>query len=65
MNWGDLWAALALVMVLEGLVPFISPQGYKNMVQQLATMPGQTLRSVGLVLMIVGLLLLYLVRGPG
>ncbi len=65
MNWGDLWAALALVMVLEGLIPFVSPRGYRNMVQQMAAMPSSSLRSVGLVLMIVGLLLLYLVRGQG
>ena len=65
MNWGDLWAALALVMVLEGLIPFVSPRGYRNMVQQMAAMPASSLRSVGLVLMIMGLLLLYLVRGQG
>jgi uncharacterized protein YjeT (DUF2065 family) len=63
MNWADFWAAMALVLVLEGLIPFISPQGYKNMVQQMATMSEQMLRNVGLVLIIVGLLFLYLVRG--
>ena len=63
MNWADFWAALALVLVLEGLIPFVSPRGYKNMVQQMAAMPEQTLRNVGLVLMIGGLLFLYLVRG--
>ncbi len=62
MNWADLWAALALVLVLEGLIPFFSPRGYKNMVQQMATMPESTLRGLGLTLMIVGLLCLYLVR---
>ena len=63
MNWADLWAALALVLVLEGLIPFVSPGGYKNMVQQMAAMPERSLRSIGLVLMIVGLLLLYFIRG--
>jgi hypothetical protein len=63
MNWADFWAAMALVLVLEGLIPFISPQGYKNMVQQMATMSEQMLRNVGLVLIIMGLLFLYLVRG--
>lgn len=63
MNWADFWAALALVMVLEGLIPFVSPGGYKNMVQQMAAMPEPMLRNVGLVLMIGGLLFLYLVRG--
>ena len=49
-----------MVMVLEGLIPFVSPRGYKNMVQQMAAMPEQMLRNVGLVLMISGLLFLYL-----
>ena len=63
MNWADLWAALALVLILEGLVPFISPGAYRNMVQQMAAMPEKTLRSVGLALMVVGLISLLLVRG--
>lgn len=63
MNWGDFGAALALVLVFEGLIPFLSPRGYKNMVQQMAMMQEQMLRNVGLVLIIVGLLILYLVRG--
>ena len=63
MNWADLGAALALVLMLEGLIPFLSPRGYRNMVQQMAQMPEQMLRNVGLVLIIVGLLLLYLIRG--
>ena len=63
MNWADLWAALALVLVLEGLIPFVSPGGYKNMVQQMAAMPEKMLRQVGLVLMIIGVAVLYLVRG--
>ncbi|TNF91212.1 MAG: DUF2065 domain-containing protein [Gammaproteobacteria bacterium] len=63
MNWADLGAALALVLVLEGLIPFLSPRGYRNMVQQMAQMPEQMLRNVGLGLIIVGLLLLYLIRG--
>jgi len=63
MNWADLGAALALVLVFEGLIPFLSPRGYRSMVQQMAQMPEQMLRNVGLVLIIVGLLSLYLIRG--
>jgi uncharacterized protein YjeT (DUF2065 family) len=63
MNWDDLLAALALVLVFEGCIPFFSPRGYKNMVQQMATMPEQMLRYVGLGLMILGVITLYLVRG--
>ena len=63
MNWADLWAALALVLILEGLLPFISPRGYRNMVQQMATMPEKMLRNVGLGLVLVGVVFLILVRG--
>jgi len=63
MNWADLGAALALVLILEGLIPFVSPRGYRNMVQQMAAMPEKMLRNVGLVLIITGLLCLLLVRG--
>ena len=63
MNWADLWAALALFMVLEGLIPFVSPRGYKNMVQQMAALPENMLRNLGLGLIVVGLALLFLVRG--
>ena len=63
MNWADFGAALALVLVIEGLIPFLSPRGYKNMVQQMALMPEQAMRNVGLVLIVLGLLVLYLVRG--
>ena len=62
MNWEDLLAAMALVLIFEGLIPFFSPRGYKNMVQQMATMPEQTLRYVGLALMILGVAFLYLVK---
>ena len=63
MNWADLWAALALVMILEGLMPFFSPRGYRNLVQQMAAMPESALRYTGLGLMLVGVACLYFVRG--
>ena len=63
MNWGDLLAALALVMIIEGIVPFISPRGYKNTMQQLTSMPESTLRGIGLGMMLCGVVFLYLVRG--
>jgi len=61
-NWNDLFTALALVMVIEGIIPFVSPQGYKNTMLQLTTMPNSSLRWVGLGLMLVGVMTLFLVR---
>ena len=54
---------MALVLILEGLIPFASPRGYKNMVQQMAEMPEKMLRNVGLLLIFCGLVTLILVRG--
>ncbi len=60
--WSDLWAALALVLVVEGLLPAISPRGYRQTMIQVTRMDDRSLRSVGLVSMILGALLLYLIR---
>ena len=63
MNWSDLFAALALVMVIEGILPFVNPRGYKNTMMQIATFAENQLRMIGLGSMLAGLLFLYLVRG--
>ncbi len=65
MQWGDLWAAFALYLVLEGLMPFLNPGGMKRTLLQLAQLEERTLRTAGLVSMIAGVLLLYFVRGAG
>ncbi len=59
----DFWAALALVLVLEGMMPFLSPQGYRETVRKLAEIPDRQLRIFGFISMVLGVLFLYLVRG--
>ncbi|MFZ5466873.1 MAG: DUF2065 domain-containing protein [Pseudomonadota bacterium] len=59
----DLWAALALVLVLEGLLPLISPRVYRQSVEQLAALPDRTLRLVAMGIIMLGLVLLGIVRG--
>ena len=63
MNWLDLWSALALVLVIEGILPFLNPEGYKRTMLQLATLAPSTLRKIGFASMMGGLLFLYLIRG--
>lgn len=55
-------AALALVMVIEGVLPFLSPGTMRNYMAQMVQMDDRTLRITGLVSMLVGLGLLYLVK---
>lgn len=62
LDWGALWSAVALVLVLEGLMPFLGPSAFRRTMAQVAQMPDRQLRLVGLASMSVGLLLLYLVR---
>jgi hypothetical protein len=63
MNWNDLWAAFALYLVLEGVMPFLNPGALKRTLLQLAGIEDRTLRAVGLASMIAGAVLLYMVRG--
>lgn len=60
--WTDLLAALALVLVLEGVIPFLSPEQWKNTMQTILKMPDSSIRMVGFFSMLGGALLLYLVR---
>lgn len=58
----DLWAALCLVAVLEGLFLFAAPDAWKRMVEQAMQFESRQLRTVGGVVMALGLLSLYLVH---
>ncbi len=59
----DLWAALALVLVIEGLLPFAAPRLWREMLLQIATMDERRLRLFGGSSIAIGMLLLYWIRG--
>lgn len=61
-HWNDLLAALALVLVLEGVLPFLNPQSLRRMLVSVAQLDDRTLRVTGFVSMLCGVLLLYWVR---
>lgn len=60
--WSDLWAALALMLVFEGIMPFISPAKWRDGLQTLMQLPNQHLRWYGLFSMLAGVVLLYWAR---
>jgi len=60
--WTDLLTALALVFVIEGIMPFINPNGVRKIFLMASQMNNTSLRSIGFTSMVLGLLLLYLVR---
>ena len=58
----DFATALCLLLVLEGIMPFLSPARWRKMVQQLATVDDRTMRAVGFFSMLVGAGLLFILR---
>ena len=61
-DWSDLLAALAIVCVIEGVMPFVNPAGMKRRLNRMASMEEREMRIVGLVSMLVGAASLYLGR---
>lgn len=60
--WRDLAVAMCLVLVLEGIVPFLYPKRWRDMALTLAGVDDRTMRLVGLASMLAGTLLLYVVH---
>ncbi len=59
----DLWAALALFLVLEGILPFIAPRQWRDALRALSELEEGQARLLGLAIMLTGLLALWWVRG--
>ena len=59
---GDwLFGALALMLVLEGLLPFLSPRGWRQVFERAIRLSDGQIRFLGLISMLAGLVLLLLV----
>ncbi len=60
--WQYLFTAVGLVFILEGLLPFLVPRIWRRTMQQMMMQTDQTLRIFGLISMLIGLSIVYLVR---
>jgi hypothetical protein len=60
--WQVLPVAIALVFIVEGLLPFISPGRWRSMLAMTEQMDDRMIRNIGLSCMLFGLFLLYLVN---
>ncbi len=60
--WNDVISALALVLVIEGLMPFISPGSWRQTMLQASKLQDKTLRMLGLVSMLMGVIFLYIIK---
>tara|TARA_R110001583_G_scaffold9948_9_gene46449 strand:- start:6132 stop:6344 length:213 start_codon:yes stop_codon:yes gene_type:complete len=57
--WQELLAAFCLVLILEGLTPFLIPRRWRCWVKMAAANSDRTVRLVGLASIVLGLTLLY------
>jgi len=58
----DILTALCLVLVLEGILPFLNPDGYKRTMRAMLDLKSEHMRIIGLSSMIAGVVLLTIVR---
>ncbi len=62
MDSNTLWTALALVLVLEGLFPFLSPGGWRQTFLKLMQLRDGQLRFFGLTSILIGVITLWLLN---
>ncbi len=60
--WQVLPVAIALVFILEGVLPFLSPNRWRQMMRLVVQMEDRIIRNFGLGSMMFGLILLYIVN---
>jgi hypothetical protein len=60
---GDaLLGAVALMLIFEGLMPFLSPRGWRSMFERALAMKDGQIRFIGLASIVIGLVLLAVWR---
>lgn len=58
----DFLSAIALVFVIEGMLPFINPSRWRSTMLRMSLMNDSTLRKAGLISMVFGVVLLTIVH---
>lgn len=58
--WIELARAFCLLMVIEGAIPFLWPHRWRNLLESISGTEDRVLRAVGLVSMLIGVFVLYL-----
>lgn len=59
--WESLVQALCLVLIIEGIIPFVDPKRWRRLVYVMAALTDRQLHLIGLVSMVLGAALLFLV----
>lgn len=60
--WHELAVAFCLMLVIEGIIPFISPGRWRKMLLMLDQIDDNTMRMIGLGSMLTGTVLLLIIN---
>jgi len=60
--WERIGDALALLLVIEGVLPFLNPAGLRRTLSAVAQIDDRTLRVIGLTSMLAGVILSYILH---
>lgn len=60
--WHNLLIALALLLVIEGIFPFLNPAGLRKVLLLMSQMDDRQMRFGGLTSMLIGVVLLYIIN---
>jgi len=63
--WLEIGLALGLVLIIEGILPFLSPARYRAFARLLSCLRDRDLRVAGLSSMLLGLLVIFLLSSGG
>lgn len=60
--WDVIIAAAALMLVFEGIMPFVAPAKWKETMRQAIDLSDGQLRFIGLIAMVIGLSILFFIK---
>jgi uncharacterized protein YjeT (DUF2065 family) len=58
---GSLLLAIALMLIIEGMFPFVFPSAWRETFRKIAERPSHQIRIGGLIVMVLGLILMFIV----
>jgi uncharacterized protein len=62
MQWQDLFIGVGLVLILEGMLPFLSPEKWRKIAQMMLVQSDKHLRILGLIFMVIGLFVITMLH---
>ena len=60
--WHEILIAVALLLIIEGIIPFLNPEALRKTMLFISQMSDSALRFAGLTAMVIGCLLLYAIN---